>query len=414
MGQNLFEPPDVNGWDAGKGWFSTGSMLARMNFASTLTTNQRSGCWSGRGRTASTPETLVAWVLESIRTAPVGAGRRSGARELPARDRSVDGVQRAAPGEGARPRPPGGRHTGVPIRMKVTRREFVKGGVAAFTVTFGAPAFISELGPGAGRPRQEPGHPVSGRRQRRAQHARAVQRPRVLRPPAVDCDPGGQRAAGGRRSVERGARPASAAHGPASDLQPGAPRAHPAHGVPEPEPLALPGHATSGRRRTPRTLRASAGSAAISTRCLRRSIRSSAGTRRATCRACCCRTTCRCRRFRARRPTRSTARTPGAEAAAERNAAVRISSHVPVDRPGAGVRLRQPDGRPWPRSIVWRRWHLRTHASRIPNTGFGQAMRAVAGAMVRGIGTRVYYVTTGGFDTHAGQNPNASTAPTTT
>ena len=33
MGQTLFEPPDVNGWDLGRGWFSTGSMLARMNFA---------------------------------------------------------------------------------------------------------------------------------------------------------------------------------------------------------------------------------------------------------------------------------------------------------------------------------------------------------------------------------------------
>ena len=29
--------------------------------------------------------------------------------------------------------------------MKVTRREFVKGGVAAFTVTFAAPEFLSEL-----------------------------------------------------------------------------------------------------------------------------------------------------------------------------------------------------------------------------------------------------------------------------
>src|SRR5262249_54170986 len=38
-----------------------------------------------------------------------------------------------------------------------------------------------------------------------------------------------------------------------------------------------------------------------------------------------------------------------------------------------------------------------------PNTGFGQALRAVAGAMNKGIGTRVYYVTTGGFDTHSGQ-----------
>src|SRR6202008_3359877 len=41
------------------------------------------------------------------------------------------------------------------------------------------------------------------------------------------------------------------------------------------------------------------------------------------------------------------------------------------------------------------------------NNGFAQALRAVAGSMVRGIGTRVFYVTTGGFDTHAGQNPNA-------
>ncbi len=41
MGQTLFEPPDVNGWELGPGWISTGTMLARMNFASTLTANQR-------------------------------------------------------------------------------------------------------------------------------------------------------------------------------------------------------------------------------------------------------------------------------------------------------------------------------------------------------------------------------------
>ena len=28
MGQALFEPPDVNGWDLGPGWFSTSSMLS--------------------------------------------------------------------------------------------------------------------------------------------------------------------------------------------------------------------------------------------------------------------------------------------------------------------------------------------------------------------------------------------------
>lgn len=41
MGQTLFEPPDVNGWELGAGWISTGAMLARMNFATTLATNQR-------------------------------------------------------------------------------------------------------------------------------------------------------------------------------------------------------------------------------------------------------------------------------------------------------------------------------------------------------------------------------------
>ena len=41
MGQQLFEPPDVAGWDLGQTWFSTGKMLARMNFASTLASNQK-------------------------------------------------------------------------------------------------------------------------------------------------------------------------------------------------------------------------------------------------------------------------------------------------------------------------------------------------------------------------------------
>ena len=38
-----------------------------------------------------------------------------------------------------------------------------------------------------------------------------------------------------------------------------------------------------------------------------------------------------------------------------------------------------------------------------PNNGFAQSLRTVAGAIVRGIGSRVYWVSTGGYDTHAGQ-----------
>ena len=37
------------------------------------------------------------------------------------------------------------------------------------------------------------------------------------------------------------------------------------------------------------------------------------------------------------------------------------------------------------------------------NNGLAIALRTVAGSIVRGTGTRVYWVQTGGFDTHAGQ-----------
>jgi uncharacterized protein (DUF1501 family) len=38
-----------------------------------------------------------------------------------------------------------------------------------------------------------------------------------------------------------------------------------------------------------------------------------------------------------------------------------------------------------------------------PNNGFALALRTVAGAIALGIGSRVFWVSTGGFDTHAGQ-----------
>ena len=38
-----------------------------------------------------------------------------------------------------------------------------------------------------------------------------------------------------------------------------------------------------------------------------------------------------------------------------------------------------------------------------PNNGFALALRTVAGAIVRGVGSRIYWVQTGGYDTHAQQ-----------
>ena len=97
----------------------------------------------------------------------------------------------------------------------------------------------------------------------------------------------------------------------------------------------------------------------------------------------------------------------GSEAAAERTTALRISSHVPVDRPelafvygSAQAAMATLD-----RVATVSRY---VPSLTYPNTGFGQALRAVAGAMATGIGTKIFYVTTGGFDTHSAQNVNAT------
>ena len=59
MGQTLFEPPNVSGWQIGAGWFSTSAMLARMNFASTLAANQRFNLARSATSFRATPETLL-------------------------------------------------------------------------------------------------------------------------------------------------------------------------------------------------------------------------------------------------------------------------------------------------------------------------------------------------------------------
>ena len=94
------------------------------------------------------------------------------------------------------------------------------------------------------------------------------------------------------------------------------------------------------------------------------------------------------------------------EGALERSAAAAIASHVPVDKPhiafvGATAQAAMATldrvaavGQYKP-SVTY------------PNNGFGQALQAVAGAMAIGIGTRIFWVQTGGFDTHSSQDTTA-------
>ena len=74
MGQVLFEPPDVSGWDAGDTWFSTGAMLARMNFASTLAANQKFNLAASAKDAGRTPEGLLAYFQSQLVTGVSDSG----------------------------------------------------------------------------------------------------------------------------------------------------------------------------------------------------------------------------------------------------------------------------------------------------------------------------------------------------
>ena len=66
MGQVLFEPPDVAGWELGPAWFTSGTMLARANFASTLVRNQRSALAVQARAANASARRLLYWVLDRL------------------------------------------------------------------------------------------------------------------------------------------------------------------------------------------------------------------------------------------------------------------------------------------------------------------------------------------------------------
>jgi uncharacterized protein (DUF1501 family) len=94
-----------------------------------------------------------------------------------------------------------------------------------------------------------------------------------------------------------------------------------------------------------------------------------------------------------------------ADAVFARQSATRISSHLPVDRPHLSFVNSTAQAA---FATLDRVVQVAAYAPTVvyPNNGLGQALRTVAGAMVGGVGTRVFWVQTGGFDTHAGQNTN--------
>ncbi len=100
MGQQLFEPPDVAGWDLGTNWFSSGAMLTRMNFASQLATNQEVQPARSCTRRAAVARSARLVHARSPDGCPVCARAVPGAPGLRAGRRSLDRIRRAAADQG--------------------------------------------------------------------------------------------------------------------------------------------------------------------------------------------------------------------------------------------------------------------------------------------------------------------------
>jgi uncharacterized protein (DUF1501 family) len=290
--------------------------------------------------------------------------------------------------------------------MPITRREFVRGGVAAFTVSFAAPAFLSDLARAQGRSRRNlvvlylsGGNDALSTLVPYTDAQYYARRPALAIPAANVLQIGSDRAgnalglnprltglktifdAGRLAIIQRtGYTNSSRSHFQGTDIwstgDPSAPQGTGWLGryldlLPSPiDPLS----AWSTVRETPRTL--------LSRTVGVPSIPSVNGYAFASPNG-------------------------GTDAVFARQSATRIASHLPDDMPHlAFVNLTARDAF----ATLDRVAQVNSYVSSVtyPNNGFAQALRAVAGAIAKGIGTKVFWVQTGGYDTHAGQNTNAA------
>src|SRR5687767_4061995 len=290
--------------------------------------------------------------------------------------------------------------------MAVTRREFVRGGVAAFTVGFAAPAFISDLARAQGRAQRNlvvlylsGGNDALSTLISYTDAQYYSRRPTLAVPAANVLQIGSDRSgralglhprltglksifdAGRLAIVQRTGYPnSSRSHFQGTDIwstgDPSSPQGTGWLGryldtLPSPlDPLT----AWSTIRETPRTLLARTVGVP--------SIPSVAG-------------------YAFSSPNSAT------DAAFARDSALRIASHVPSDRPHLAFVNATAQGA---FATLDRVAQVGTYVSSVAyaNNGFSQALRAVAGAISKGVGTKVFWVQTGGYDTHANQNTNVA------
>jgi uncharacterized protein (DUF1501 family) len=92
----------------------------------------------------------------------------------------------------------------------------------------------------------------------------------------------------------------------------------------------------------------------------------------------------------------------GTEAALERTYTQRIASHVPADRPHLAFVNSSLDAA---MNTLDKVALVTKYESSLtyPTSGLGVTMKTVAGAIAKGVGTKVFWVQLGGFDTHASE-----------
>jgi uncharacterized protein (DUF1501 family) len=97
----------------------------------------------------------------------------------------------------------------------------------------------------------------------------------------------------------------------------------------------------------------------------------------------------------------------GVEATYTRQALTALASHLPPERPHVSFINTTVQAALTTLDRVGAVANYSPTAA-YPTSGLGQALQAVAGAIVRGIGTNVFWVQIGGFDNHASQGTNAN------
>lgn len=99
LGQSPFYPPNVKGWDGGRTWINSSTLLGRANLVRQLVQSPESRFAGGKlaelaeQHQASSPERLVDWLLELLLAGPVSADVRDPLVKLANENRNGDNVR---------------------------------------------------------------------------------------------------------------------------------------------------------------------------------------------------------------------------------------------------------------------------------------------------------------------------------